>query len=279
MNILLGFLSIIITFSLVVIIERLFKKEGLFVWISVITVIANILVCKSIEILGILIIGCGIWICQHHRKAEKKDILPIVFFLIAAVSFTKVSSVITTAFVLIGIYLLGKDSPNKTGYFMLAWIFSNIIFFSYYNIKVNRYFLPIFPAIIYFLMLSIESIENRIKIKNLIPAILIVLFIVQAFAFPFTFDETYDYKATEDVSNYIIENNPDYENMSIGTYNMRPYNWWLGNNVIGIESDNQTAVDESNVTYYISNHQLDNLTNYTEINRFGKLHLYEKTGV
>ncbi|MBR4262028.1 MAG: queuosine precursor transporter [Bacilli bacterium] len=52
MNILLGFLSIIITFSLVVIIERLFKKEGLFVWISVITVIANILVCKSIEILG-----------------------------------------------------------------------------------------------------------------------------------------------------------------------------------------------------------------------------------
>lgn len=40
------------TFSLVVISEKLFKKEGLFVWVSIATITANILVCKSVDILG-----------------------------------------------------------------------------------------------------------------------------------------------------------------------------------------------------------------------------------
>ena len=53
MNIILGIISLIITFSIIVLIEKFFKKEGLFVWISISTIIANILVCKSVDILGI----------------------------------------------------------------------------------------------------------------------------------------------------------------------------------------------------------------------------------
>ena len=53
MNLVLGFISLIITFGLVVFVEKFFKKEGLFVWISISTIIANILVCKSVDILGI----------------------------------------------------------------------------------------------------------------------------------------------------------------------------------------------------------------------------------
>ena len=52
MNIVLGFLSIVITFSLVLIFEKLFNKEGLFVWISIAVIIANIIVCKNIDILS-----------------------------------------------------------------------------------------------------------------------------------------------------------------------------------------------------------------------------------
>ena len=52
MNIFLGVISIFITFILVVLIEKLFKKEGLFVWIGISTIIANILVCKSVNFLG-----------------------------------------------------------------------------------------------------------------------------------------------------------------------------------------------------------------------------------
>lgn len=52
MNFILGILSIILCFLAVVLIEKFFKKEGLFVWISIATVIANILVCKMVNILG-----------------------------------------------------------------------------------------------------------------------------------------------------------------------------------------------------------------------------------
>ena len=161
---------------------------------------------------------------------------------------------------------------------MLGWIFSNIIFLSYYNIKVNRYFLPAFPAIIYFVILSVKTISNHLKInKNIIPLILIILFIAQAFAFPLTVDATSEYIGTENISNYIIDNNPDYENITVGVYNIRPYSWWLGENTIGIPAANQTAIDESNVTYYISNHKLNDLTNYTEIKMIEPYYLYEKS--
>lgn len=53
MNIVLGIISIIATFSIVVCMEKMFKKEGLYVWISIATIVANILVCKSIDILGL----------------------------------------------------------------------------------------------------------------------------------------------------------------------------------------------------------------------------------
>ncbi len=52
MNFILGILSIILCFLAVVLIEKFFKKEGLFIWISIATVIANILVCKTINIFG-----------------------------------------------------------------------------------------------------------------------------------------------------------------------------------------------------------------------------------
>ncbi|MBQ8016622.1 MAG: glycosyltransferase family 39 protein [Methanobrevibacter sp.] len=231
----------------------------------------------SWAVIGILIAGMGLWIYSNRRKLEKKDSIPVAFFLLAIVSFTHISSMITTLLVLVGIYFMGKDSNNKTEYFMLAWIFSNLIFFSYYTIKVNRYFLPIFPAIIYFVLLSIDAINEHTNLnKNIIPLILIALFIVQAFTFTFTFDETSEFKTIEDVSNYIIDNNPDYKNISIGVYNVRAYNWWLGGNLLAIESNDTETIDSSNATYYISNKILDNITNYTEIKNINDIHIYEK---
>ena len=50
MNIALGFVNILVTFSLVVLIEKLFKKEGLYVWVSIATILANLTVCKMIDV-------------------------------------------------------------------------------------------------------------------------------------------------------------------------------------------------------------------------------------
>ena len=232
----------------------------------------------SYAILGILIIGMGLWTYDHRRSLEKNDLIAIGFFILAIISFTRISSVITTLLVLIGIYFLGKDGEHKTECFMLAWIFSNLIFFSYYNIKVNRYLLPAFPAIIYFVLLSIDTINSRIKInRNIIPVILIALFIVQAFTFTFTFEPTKEFKTIEEVSDYIIDNNPDYENMLIGVYNVRAYNWWLGSNLYPIESSDEDIIDSSNTTYYISDKVLRNVTNYTEIKNINNVHIYQKS--
>ena len=81
----------------------------------------------------------------------------------------------------------------------------------------------------------------------------------------------------EDVSHYIIDNNPDYENISIGVYNVRAFNWWLGGNLLAIESDAEDIIDGSNATYYISNKVLTNVTNYTEIKNINNVYIYEKS--
>lgn len=234
----------------------------------------------SWTIFAILLLGAGLWLYDNKINFEKKDIIPIVIILIGILSFTKVSSVITTLLILIGFYLIGKDRENKNGLFMLAWILSNAIFLSYYHIKVNRYIIPTFPPFIYFILIAIENIHKHVKInKNIIPLILILAFIVQAFAFTTTFEPTDQYTTPEEMSKYIIDNNPDYQDLKIGVYNIRPYSWWLGGNATGIESDAQDKIDQSNVTYYISNKKLDNLTNYTEIKNINQLHLYEKVNI
>ncbi len=232
----------------------------------------------SYGIAAILILGMGLWLYEHKRKPEKKDLIPIGFFILAILSFTRISSVITTLIVLIGIYFMGKDSEHKNECLMLAWIFSNIIFYSYYDIKVNRYLLPIFPAVVYFILLSVDTINKRIKInENIIPIILIALFVIQAFTFTLTIEDTGEYRAVEESSRYIIDNNPDYKNLSIGVYNVRAYNWWLGEHLIPIKSTDEDIIDSSNATYYISDHVLENVTNYTEIKTINTIHIYEKS--
>ncbi len=52
MNIVLGIISIILCFSSIIVLDKLFKKDGLIVWVSVATIIANIIVCKTINLLG-----------------------------------------------------------------------------------------------------------------------------------------------------------------------------------------------------------------------------------
>lgn len=53
MNILLGIIGIALCFGIEVLIEKIFKKEGLYVWTSGSLITANILVAKNIDILGL----------------------------------------------------------------------------------------------------------------------------------------------------------------------------------------------------------------------------------
>lgn len=53
MNILLGIIGIVLCFGIEVLIEKIFKKEGLYVWISGALITANILVAKNIDMLNL----------------------------------------------------------------------------------------------------------------------------------------------------------------------------------------------------------------------------------
>lgn len=91
MNILLGFLNCLTVFSIVVAIEKFFKKEGLLVYVSISTIIANILVCKSIELMGYVTCMGSIMfasnflatdiLCEKYKKEDGKKAV-----LMAAVS-------------------------------------------------------------------------------------------------------------------------------------------------------------------------------------------------
>lgn len=52
MNELLLIIEIIVVFGLLILVKKLFKKEGLFLWIGLASVLANIQVAKSIDLFG-----------------------------------------------------------------------------------------------------------------------------------------------------------------------------------------------------------------------------------
>ncbi len=58
-NVLLIFINIIVTFSMVVLIEKVFKKEGLFVWTAIALIMANILECQTVGLFNGFTSTCG----------------------------------------------------------------------------------------------------------------------------------------------------------------------------------------------------------------------------
>ena len=70
MNYILGIISILLTFSLLVLVEKIFKREGLYVWIGISTIIANIIVCKNIELLGITATLGNVMFASNYLAAD-----------------------------------------------------------------------------------------------------------------------------------------------------------------------------------------------------------------
>lgn len=232
----------------------------------------------SFLIMGILAIGSILFIVKKDYELDRKQLIPIALFLIAILTFKKTSSVITISIALLGLLFIGRNSKNQKGLMMLSWILVNLIFYSYYTLKVNRYIIPAIPPLIYLILASIDLINEKISInKNIIPIVLILLFAIQGFTFCLAFEDTNHFTAPQEMSEYIIHENPDYENLNIGVYNIRPYRWYLGENVTGIPNSEITKIDTSNIDYYISNVKINDLNNFTEIKNIDYLYLYEKS--
>lgn len=98
MNIVLGIISIALCFGVIVLLENFFKKEGLYIWISIATIIANILVCKTINVLGFTsslgnIMFASVFLAsdiltekygsEHSKKAVLLGMISAIIFVIS----------------------------------------------------------------------------------------------------------------------------------------------------------------------------------------------------
>lgn len=241
-------------------------------------------------LIGIMILGTGISIKNNFKKISKEKInlkyllVTLLILTIAIGTFTKVSSAITILLMLIILLLINillkkyEFTYINLNLLFIGWLLIYLIFFSYINIKVDRYFIPILPVVSYFIISSIYLIQEKINILNgkILPILLIIIFIGASFGFVSTVEDTNEFKNQKDLSNYLINYDSNYKNETIGAYNVRAYGWYLEEYIEAIPSNNTSTIDKNNITYYISDVKLNNLSNYSEVKNIDKLYLYEK---
>ena len=227
----------------------------------------------------LLIVGLLLFI--KNNKFNKKYLL--ITAVLFAFSLIIINLNIILAMLLLFIAMLScrkifKLSKNHDLTLMLfAWLLFNLIFYSYYNIKVNRYIIPVLPVVSFFIVISLNEIYSKFRFNNkIVSVILIVIFIVSSFSFIMTFDDNNEFKAPEEVSDFLINYDGDYEDKTIGVYNIRPFTWYFKEPVLGIVANETKLIDSSELDYYISNIKQDNLTNFTEIKNIDNLYLYER---
>ena len=255
----------------------------------------------SFFLIGLFAVGIllsGYKLINAERKGESKYkylvwILFVVLLVISILSF-KINSLITITLILIDLVILfsyfrkiGIDREiYSTDIFMLAWLLVYFIFFTFLNIKVNRYIITVFPAFIYFVIYALNEILDlsgkfeffEFKKQNLlkiIPILLIVFCIFSAFTFTSTVHYNEDFNKNKVIADYLTEYDSDYMSKDVAVFKQRPYNWFLRMYTIPVTDDQLDYLESSNITYYISDGNF-NLSNYTMIYQKEGLYLYER---
>ena len=246
--------------------------------------------------IGILLSGYKLINVKKKEESKYKCHVGILFVVLLAISILcfKVNSIITITIILIDLLILfsflKKIGVDREIYsmdvLMLAWILVYFIFFTFLNIKVNRYIITVFPAFIYFVIYALNEILDLSKrfeffefkkqnLLNIIPIILIVFCIFSAFTFTSTVHYNEDFNKNKVISDYLTEYDSDYMSKDVAVFNQRSYNWFLKKYTIPITDDQLDYLESSNITYYISDDNF-NLSNYTMIYQKEGLYLYER---
>lgn len=230
-----------------------------------------------------------------YKTSHFKTLLYIGLLLSLAIAILgfKINSIITIAFLLIGLVIIfsllkckGLDREDySVPIFMIGWFLVYFIFFTFLNIKVNRYIITVFPAFIYFVILALNEILGLLdgwslkigdfNLSNIIPIVLIVLCMFSAFSFTSTFEDNLDFNDYKIVADYLIDYDEDYASKDIAVFKQRTFNWWLKDSTIAVTTDQLDFLESSNITYYICDEDLK-LENYTKIYNYKDIFLYER---
>ena len=217
----------------------------------------------------------------------------IVSLIIAILGF-KVNSLITITFLLVGCViafsLLKGKGFDRQSYsptiFMLAWFLVYFIFFTFYNIKVNRYIITVFPAFVYFVCLALNEIlnsldgleslkVNKFNLSNLVPIALIILCLFSAFSFTGTIEHDTDFNDYKVVSDYLMQYDDDYASKDIAVSKQRQFSWFLRGYTIAVTVEQTDFLESSNITYYICDEDME-IKNYRKIYNYKDIFLYER---
>ncbi|KZX16214.1 glycosyltransferase family 39 protein [Methanobrevibacter filiformis] len=188
---------------------------------------------------------------------------------------------------------------------MFMWFFTYILFFSAHLVKGTRYFIVMTPPFAFFIILSLESINNRISLekrknkqnmdkksyfnfKNSAAVILIAIFLV----FSISTTSSFGYKSSTDLyhaenvieaSNWLKTYDIDYKNKTIYSDRGEMLTWLLKKEVIAIGynsmknpkiKDNITERMLNNDTsYYIGENGL-HLNGFAKLKSFGTVTIY-----
>jgi len=238
------------------------------------------------------------------ETSKKSLIIKIIslVFLIAGfiISFYNMQYAVSTfIFFLICfiLYKLLENSKTKNldmDLMFFSWFGSYLIFQSTLGIKVDRYFITMAPALVYFIMLGLSEFINifkpRIKNQNLkswgIYSIIILIFLSTSTAtyIGHTPKKCFT-KDIDDASNWIKDYDTDYPNKIIVSDYPNAVEWYLKKEVKGAfprfyrnSDDFSYFLQNKNVEYYIDSlsEPKPYLKGYQIINKFGKVVIYRK---
>lgn len=254
------------------------------------------------------------FISQIKREKTFQKTKIVVFLVLTIIflgTFGKLSYITSEIIFFLTVYsLYGILKDFKTidiDLLFLSWFMVYFIFNSIYAIKVQRYFIPMAPAFIYFLIFGLTEITARfnIKIKNkdftlsFLSIIFIFMIIISTVSFFNEIPKENPDKDTIISSNWLKNYDHNYENKIIyANYYWPFYSWYLRMNVNPMpyfkdgksyysnltdyypsRQDSiayNTKLDQSNADYFFCNIRGLNLTSYKPIKRFGNIIIYKK---
>ena len=213
---------------------------------------------------------------SYNKKLVGLAIILAIFITLTFTHINGLLSLILMLIILLLVYYIFKDKDIKyldLNILFLAWFLIYFMYFTYFNIKVDRYIIPALPAFAYFLIAAINVIEEKVGIKKIIPIALMILFIASAFMFTTHIISGDNFHRYETMSDYLKNLDPDYESLAVA--NQRPFLWYMKEYVIPISTHNESVIDSSGVEYYISNKELKHIQNYTKIKQIEDYILYK----
>ncbi|MGC9516941.1 MAG: glycosyltransferase family 39 protein [Methanomicrobiales archaeon] len=232
-----------------------------------------------------------------ERKFSKIKILLLIFLtIIFLITFNRVSFLSSEIifFALLVLLYNVLDGKNIKGFdidlLFFSWFLTFFIFHSSFNVKVDRYFITMAPSFSYLLVLAINQISNKInyKIKDinlsswLLSLFFIFLILFSSLSYINTMPQDKDYLVEDTIlaSNWLKNNDKDYQEKQIYSDLWPAVSWYLKTNVEPMPTFKDKRafnheLEKYNIDYYFTIRSGRNLTSYKKISQFGTMIIYQ----